>query len=912
MDDTTRIPHLTLTYVRTRCTALAHSSVCYRSRVILALLFLCVSIISPSAALADAPGTRGPEELPQGGITSETGQVQEWQGVRELPLPNVLLAQAGTGSAPALMAGTFPQPSMPSRAGSQQNPADAVTWLTRLPNIGNWGMDMVLGGASALINTIKDAVIDGIVASIGGEDKLNLTCDGGGNNFIVCTPPALFFGTNSTGIGFGTIIPTLWEKLRPLEISLITLLFAVRLSRVLKSGPKSLATEGKDIVFSFMVTVILITQAEQLLTMLFTLFNFVHSQILSVGGNGSTIIGLFKRATDSYGIGLNFASSFMSFVLIIVIFAVVFKGIVNVIKLGVLVLVAPVMGALYFDISTRSRFTSWLGRLFDVLLAQTTTVFFLAVGSRMIVDQPGPGAMLLGTVVIGLSLGGETLLAGIAGAGASVGTLGLIGGFASSAGRFGSRVAVRPVSSAITQALPGPFRRGASGGSGGSGGSGLGGGRLKDQAPPPLTAAQRYQQGMTSPLSPQQQQSLAGPSGTHARQRYAADISAAQPDMSAAQVQQQAAWRTQASAMAHAAATKAQENRALAGKTSNPEKRTALLQAAERQERAADRRKHFAQTGKAKPLSDTDHSRRSTLLRDNLAEAGHETHMERENVEGSIRVAGERIQAIPTEIARVRAQTADQAERFRASGDFAQAQKTAQSGDQRVATLRTERATLETERKTARARLPTLTPPVLDTRTKRTATYSPEARRLAVQRTNQQLATGGATQGLLRRPVVNGVAANRAMTTSGGSIPSRVRPSPTKSQRLTSSAPASTGFKASRVRQTPTIQSGSQNSVQRSSVQAQPTQRAERQQPKDRVGRAGYRVNEQAPRTEAQKRVADLRASASYAESSGDTRLAELQRARAERLAMKIPQHSESAPNRKQRPSPVRIRRMPQ
>ena len=138
-----------------------------RSSSRLALIGLLVTLgllLTPPAALADAPGTRGPHAAGQGstgttargtdnkGTSSLTSDATRWQGVQELPPPSYDLRSASVpGLAPM------------RQSGGENGP---IAWLGRNLNPGNWILDAGMG------------IFAGIVKMFGGIMQKAVLRDG--------------------------------------------------------------------------------------------------------------------------------------------------------------------------------------------------------------------------------------------------------------------------------------------------------------------------------------------------------------------------------------------------------------------------------------------------------------------------------------------------------------------------------------------------------------------------------------------------------------------------------------------------------------------------------------------------------------------------------------------------------------
>lgn len=262
---------------------------------------------------------------------------------------------------------TVPTPVPDPPAAATPDPAASV-WLTRVPQVGNWMVDGVLGSLSAVLAVFNDlqAVVYRSVLGVFGD-----TTACGDLGFIACTPVNFFFATDSP---VGAAVQEMWRILRSVATALLTLLLTVRIGRLMIGGVGDLASEGQELTTSFAMALAVIYGAEGLLRMLIGAFNDLHAAIL--GDGGAVILSAIESP-----VFFNLANQLLRALLFIVLFLLMFKAITRILHLALLIGMAPVMGALLLDRSTSSRFGAWFGRLIETLLQQTAWVFFLKVGS---------------------------------------------------------------------------------------------------------------------------------------------------------------------------------------------------------------------------------------------------------------------------------------------------------------------------------------------------------------------------------------------------------------------------------------------------------------------------------------------------------------------------------------------------
>ncbi|MFO7167065.1 MAG: type IV secretion system protein [Chloroflexota bacterium] len=355
------------------------------------LLCCAVALLAPRPAHADAPGTRGDDVAPQG----SSGGAGDWSAVRALPPPDV----------PAVAPAAMPK--------SNDWPLD---WLGRELATGNWVMDAGLGIASGAIGTMNQALTLGLQQLI-AVATAESSC-AGGVNIITCTPPELFLDSHRS---IGSVVHTIWGALTPIAISLIGLLFTLRIGRLIAEGPRSLAAEGKPLVISFVLALLFVKGSDRVLRVMMSALNEFHGLLLR-----QTTQGLLEQMLQP-SVHLNFGLQITTLVMLVTVFALAVKALMRMVQLTILISIAPLMGALLMDRSTSPRFGQWLAKLLDTLLQQTAWVFFLWIGSlffgqALLTGQTQVEEIVIGrilaTVVFGMAIGGESALAGIAGAGA--------------------------------------------------------------------------------------------------------------------------------------------------------------------------------------------------------------------------------------------------------------------------------------------------------------------------------------------------------------------------------------------------------------------------------------------------------------------------------------------------------------
>jgi hypothetical protein len=296
-----------------------------------------------------------------------------------------------------------------------QQPDGGSGLLGRQPAVGNWVFDAGLGIAGGVLATINEALILGVTELALGSGESGCSAV---HNIILCTSPELFFGGASGELaGIPAVIGQLWPAMESVAIGLIGLLFVVRIGRMVAEGPGSLATEGKSLVISFALALAWVSGAEGILRMILGMLNELHALVA-----GDALRDLMERAFLP-GASLNLGGQLTLLVLVVTALILAGKAVLRLVHLTILISVAPLMGALLIDRTTSARFGRWFGALVEVLLQQTAWVFFFRIGVELF-EQSGPGAggteqivaNLMAAMVFGMAVGGERVLAGIAGA----------------------------------------------------------------------------------------------------------------------------------------------------------------------------------------------------------------------------------------------------------------------------------------------------------------------------------------------------------------------------------------------------------------------------------------------------------------------------------------------------------------
>jgi hypothetical protein len=361
------------------------------------LVVLLMVLLPPALALADAPVTRGPTPQGQGSVGTPpsgmggpaSGAV--WRGVRELPLP--AMPARGPSYAPTYTPMT--------QQGAESGP---VAWLGRTLNPGNWILDAGMGIFAGIIKMFGGIMQKAVEAFLGTGSVLPSGCDNAATNFVFCTPAGLTYGHPG--------VQAVWAVLRSIAAGIVTILFTVRLGRMIIEGPRTLATEGKGLLLTFIFAMSFIQATGPICQLLVEFFNGISNLLLSRA----------SLTFPSQDVGdLNIGSNILFLVLWIVILLLVLKSFARIVQIIILLAMAPIAGALLMDRSTSSRFRSWFEKLIELLLSQINLVIIFIVIAAILQPYQEQGAgdafvgFLLSIVMMGMALSGKSAI-GIAGA----------------------------------------------------------------------------------------------------------------------------------------------------------------------------------------------------------------------------------------------------------------------------------------------------------------------------------------------------------------------------------------------------------------------------------------------------------------------------------------------------------------
>lgn len=368
--------------------------------IIAALLFL---ILPPALALADAPITRGLEPAGEGSVgepPTGAGSVSDstaWHGVQELPPPT--MSPQGAIAAPAY--------ARPLQQGDGGN--GALAWLERQINPGNWILDAGMGIFAGIVKMFGGMTQKAAGAFLGTASVLPSGCDNAATNFVFCTPASLTYAHPG--------LQAVWGIVGSIATGLVTILFTVRLGRMIVEGSWSLATESKGLLLTFICSMAFIKATGPICMLLIEFFNGLSNLLLSRA----------SLALPSQDVGdLNIGSNMLFLVLWVLILILVLKGFSRIVQIIILLAMAPIAGALLMDPATSGRFRSWFEKLIELLLSQINLVMIFIVIAAILQPYQNQGAgdafvgFLLSIVMMGMALNSRAVI-GIAGAAMSGG-----------------------------------------------------------------------------------------------------------------------------------------------------------------------------------------------------------------------------------------------------------------------------------------------------------------------------------------------------------------------------------------------------------------------------------------------------------------------------------------------------------
>jgi hypothetical protein len=386
----------------------------------LALVLVLTALLTPSAVLADAPGTRGEEDQPQGSTASSESTssarpassyaTADWQSVQLLP---------PLSTAPPMHA----EARRSTLAAVDGENSAVLPWLSRELNPGNWILDAGMGIFTAITATFGEMLQQSVMRMLGTETQKSIavmgaagpkatgqwsvipsSCgDGSLQNFVFCTPASLTYEHPG--------VRNVWGVLRAVASGLVTILFIVRLGRMMSDGPRALAMEGKPLILTFVFVMLFVQGTPFVCGWLITFFNAISESILA---NASFT---FPAVSDTpFELGARIMGAFFWLLMLML----TLKSFFRVIAIAVLVGVAPLAGAMLMDRATAGRFRSWIEKLIELLLEQIALIIVLTVATAMLAPIGGAGggdqfvSFLLGSIGLLSALFGPSAMIGIA------------------------------------------------------------------------------------------------------------------------------------------------------------------------------------------------------------------------------------------------------------------------------------------------------------------------------------------------------------------------------------------------------------------------------------------------------------------------------------------------------------------
>jgi hypothetical protein len=286
--------------------------------------------------------------------------------------------------------------------------------LGRELNPGNWILDAGMGIFAGIVKMFGGITQKAAEAFLGTASVLPTGCDNAATNFVFCTPASLTYDHPG--------VKTVWGVLSGIASGLVTILFTVRMGRMIVEGPRTLASEGKGLLLTFIVAMVFIQATYAIRWLISEFFNGISNLLLSRAA----------LALPSQDVGdLNIGSNILFLILWILILLLIIKSFTRIVQIIILIACAPLAGALLMDRSTSSRFRSWFEKLIELLLGQINLAIIFIVITAILQPYAGRGAgdafvsFLLSIVMMGMALSGKSVI-GVAGAAMSGGGGGVL------------------------------------------------------------------------------------------------------------------------------------------------------------------------------------------------------------------------------------------------------------------------------------------------------------------------------------------------------------------------------------------------------------------------------------------------------------------------------------------------------
>ena len=190
-------------------------------------------------------------------------------------------------------------------------------------------------------------------------------CDNAATNFVFCTPANLTYAHPG--------VQAVWAVLRGVAASLVTILFTVRLGRMMVAGSRALAIEGKELLLAFVLAMTWIQATGPICQLIIEFFN----------GLSNLLLAKAALSFPSQDVGdLNLGANVLFLVLWVAILLLMLKSFGRLVQIIVLLAVAPLAGALLIDRATSSRFRGWFEKLIELLLIEQNMTLVTRVAER--------------------------------------------------------------------------------------------------------------------------------------------------------------------------------------------------------------------------------------------------------------------------------------------------------------------------------------------------------------------------------------------------------------------------------------------------------------------------------------------------------------------------------------------------
>jgi len=224
-----------------------------------------------------------------------------------------------------------------------------------------------MGIFAGIIKTFSGLLQKAHEAVVGDASVIPIGCDNAATNFVFCTPGSLTYDHPG--------VQVVWGILRSIAASIVTILFVIRLGRMIIEGPRSLAAEGKGLLLTFLFALIFIQATYPVCKLLIDFFNGISGLLLSKAAIAFPSV----EAND-----LNIGSNLMFLFYWIVILLLTIKCFFRLVRIIVLISIAPLAGAMLMDRSMSARFKSWLDKLIELFFEQINLVIVFVVAAAIV------------------------------------------------------------------------------------------------------------------------------------------------------------------------------------------------------------------------------------------------------------------------------------------------------------------------------------------------------------------------------------------------------------------------------------------------------------------------------------------------------------------------------------------------